>query len=208
MILAANPLFAENAGPERAARTIHKPLVWVAGKDAASSAQVEIDILDVLATKGVAAERFSKIFPQGVTQSATETIAAMESEGCDVVLVLRKRTSIHFAAKQGTTSLRALLAHGARGLKPKNQVESSDTAPIQVSNVSNNAGWEIVKGEGLLFDLATEKQIWSGDTQIKSAKNLPSSRYFRKVAEKVVDEMASAGLIAARLQNPSPPLPQ
>jgi hypothetical protein len=192
-MMVAAPLKAD-APAAAPSRLIQKPLVWALGKDPANVAQVEMAILDVLAKHNIPAERFSKLFPQGTPESVSEALATIGAQGCDSLLVIRKRSTIQFSP-QKTPSLRSVLAHGSRLLKPKNQVEADDAAPIDVSNAAGNAGWEIVKGEGIVFDLKTEKMIWQGDTQVKSAKDLPLARYFQKVAEKVADSLTAAGLI-------------
>ena len=172
-------------------------LVWIAGKDPKSVEELELDILSELAKHEVQGQRFSTLFPQGLPTSADQAIEKMRASGCASLLVMRRRSAINWdtpSKEKNLSSLRLFLVHRSQVLNPKNQVES-DSAPITVPNLYSNTEMEIVKGEGLLFDISKEKLSWRGDTQIKSAKDLPMSRYYRLVAEKVVSRLADAHLI-------------
>jgi len=183
----------------RAAQTSLPPLqkifVWAMGKDAVNVAEVELDLLEELAKHQIAGERASKIFPQGMPASPADAIAQMRAQGCDSLLVLRRVSSVRWESDVPGSSLKSFLAKSAQFLDPKNQAEADSLAPIEVVNASGNAGWEINKGEAVVFDLASQRKRWRGDTQVKSAKDLPQARYYRDVAEKVVLKLVKAGLI-------------
>jgi hypothetical protein len=172
--------------------------VWAMGKEPADVAEVELDVLEALAKHNVAGDRASKTFPQGLPASAADAIAQMRAVGCDTLLVLRRRSAVDWetpSKERAYSSLQAFLNHRSQFSKPKNAAEIDANVPIEVPNTYGNTVMEIVKGEGIMFDLLTEKDIWRGDTQVKSAKDLPQSDYYKLVADKVASSLTSVGLI-------------
>ena len=74
-------------------------------------------------------------------------------------------------------------------------MEADADGPIDVPNTYGNTELEIVKGEGLVFDLASEKKLWQGETQVKTAKDLPLGKYYERVADKIDAELTGAGFL-------------
>ena len=191
-VLADTPAIVPPAPP------LKKVFVWVVGKDPANIRQLELDILEDLANHEVGGVPFSDVFPQGLPPSPAEAIVRMQSTGCGWLLVVRKRSTIQWESSSpnpAQSSLTAFLSHSSRAIKSKNQVEAAAEVPIDVANTYGNTELQIVKGEGIVFDLATEKMLWRGETQVKTAADLPLAQYYQRVADKVDAELTAAGLL-------------
>ena len=76
-------------------------------------------------------------------------------------------------------------------------MEAEAAAPIVVANAYGNADWQIDKGEYLVFDMTSLKLLRRGDSAVKSAKDLPQSKYYQLVADKIIDMLAKDGLVPA-----------
>jgi hypothetical protein len=177
-------------------RPLQAVFVWAIGKNTGDIEDVELDIQSELIKHGVAGERSVKLFPKGMTGTADHILERMRTTGCDSVLVVRRTSTIHWDSEDSdNSSLHSLIAHRAQLLNPKDSLESTTAAPIVVSNITGNGDWQIVEGEAILFDLKSGNQLWRGNTQVKSAKDLPQSKYLHDVAEKVAQVLEKAGFI-------------
>ena len=196
----AIPALADTTVPPADVQISTRPLqaafVWALGKDASGAGDAELDIQEELIKHGVAGERSAKLFPKGMIGAADSILDRIRTTGCDSVLVVRRTSTIHWESEDSEThSLHSLIAHRAQLLNPKDSLQANATKPIAVSNIAGNADWEIVEGEAIVFDLKSGRIMWRGDTQIKSAKDLPQAKYFQFLAEKVAAELETAGLI-------------
>jgi hypothetical protein len=171
--------------------------VWALGKNPDTSKEVELDILTNLAKLGVSGVSAGKLFPNGVPESSADVISAVRAQGCDSFLAVYRTSTFRWDTDPKEHTLKSFLARRGKILNPTNEVETENAAPIVVANTYGNANWEIDKGEYLVFDMTTLNLRRRGKSSVKSASDLPQSKYYQLVADKVVERLTHDGLLPA-----------
>ncbi len=184
----------------KALQPVKKFLVWVVSPDAQVEREVELKLLEVFADRQVGGTRFSDLFPQGLPASRSEAIERMRSSGCDALLVLKRRGSIRWSNSRSNESstLSAFLKVSGQASTPAPTIETIVPVASSVDSPfdSHSRGTlEIVKGRATVFDLATEKRLWEGNSEVKASQNLPTTLYHRRIAATVAEALTKAGLL-------------